>query len=199
VSLVSNPCDNAENNLEIINNKPPNGVKKKFGVCTKQMDYDNRDFAKRFIEWVEMLKILGVDKIHGYNRHVSKDLFKAMTYYEEEGILDINPFLEPFGTVYKLHDWPMRSIERNLLNDCFYRNKNLYEYIAIIDPDEFFMPLIHENWHDLLSNLKNKENQDYFYFSYVWFVHNTSIKDINGIPSHFYMLQHIQVIIFLRF
>jgi Glycosyltransferase family 92/D12 class N6 adenine-specific DNA methyltransferase len=189
VSLVSNPCGKAKNNLKIINNQPPNGIKKEFGVCTKQMNFKNRDFAMRFIEWIEILRIFGVEKIHGYNRHVSKDLFKVMTYYEEKGFLEIKPFLEPFETAF-IMDWPLRAIERNILNDCFYRNKNLYKYIAIIDPDEIIMPLRHENWHEMLSSLREA---DYFYFPYVSFANNLKIRKTDEAPSHLYMLQHIQV------
>jgi hypothetical protein len=195
VSLVTNPCEIAENNLQIIDNQPPTGVKKEFGVCSKQMSFDDRSFVVRFVEWVHLLKVLGVDKIHAYNRHVHPELFKAITYFEDKGFVEIKPFLEPHGTSYELQRWPMRSIERNLLNDCFYRNKNLYKYIAIIDPDEIFMPIIEtdKNWHDLMANFKDAENLDFFFFSYVYFSHNESIAKNNDIPSYLYMMQHTKV------
>lgn len=195
VSLVLKRCENAENNLEIINNQPPDGVKKKFGVCTKQMNYQDREIAVRLIEWVHILRILGVDKIHGYNRHVHPNMFKAMNYFEEKGFAEFKPFLEPHDIVFKPRQWLTRTIEKNLLNDCFYRNKNIYEFIAVLDLDEVIMPVkeTDRNWNDLLGNFKNKEQKDYFFFSYAFFENKTSkIKD-ESVPSHFYMLHHTEV------
>jgi hypothetical protein len=50
VSLTAKPCDNAENNLKIINIQPVDGKMKKFGVCTKQVTYKTPDFTIRFVE-----------------------------------------------------------------------------------------------------------------------------------------------------
>lgn len=97
VSLTSNACDNAENKLIIIDNQPPNGIKKSFGVCSKSLSFENRDFIIRFIEWVELLKILGANKITLFNFHVHSELYEIMNYFQEKGILEVSQFFEPGG------------------------------------------------------------------------------------------------------
>lgn len=183
------------NNLQIINNQPIDGVKKKFGVCTKQLNYPNRDFAIRLIEWVEMLKILGVEKIYGYNRYVHPDIFKVMQYFEEKGVLEVKAFLEPSETPYIVHDWPVRTLELNLLNDCFYRTKNIYKHVAVLDLDEIIMPAKagDRNWHDIVSNIPDSENRDYINVPFFFFPHNDSFSKEQNIPAYLHMLQHVQV------
>jgi hypothetical protein len=193
VSLVTKPCDTAENNLRVIDNQPLDGVQKEFGVCTKQISFKSRNFVFKFVEWVHMLKILGVEKIHGYNRFVHRDTIKAFEYFEQKGWLEIQPFLEPQGSPFELTSWPTRAIERNLLNDCFYRNKNLYKYIAVIDTDEVFMPVGTDirNYSDLIASFGSHEKFDCFQFPYVYF---SMSNESHQIPNHHQMLQFTKVV-----
>ena len=195
VSLTLNPCQLADNNLKIINNHPPNGVQKEFGVCTKQLSYDNRSFTFKFVEWVHLLRILGVEKIFGYNRFVHQDTTKAIKYFEDKGWVEMYPFLEPQGTVFELTSWPTRAIERVLLNDCFYRNFNLFKYIAVIDPDEILMPLKENitNYHDMIKSFPDHKQYDFFFFSYVYFSSNENDFFVQKIPAHHHMLRNVIV------
>jgi Glycosyltransferase family 92 len=113
VSLVPKPCDAAENNLKVIDNQPPNGSKKYFGVCSKQMNYQDKNFAIRLIEWIHLLRILGVEKVHAYNRFVHPDTIKVFKYFEEKDWLEIQPFLEISTTDFALTKTPMPTIEKN--------------------------------------------------------------------------------------
>ena len=38
-------------------------IKKKFAVCVKGLDYPHQDISVRLVEWIEMLNILGADKV----------------------------------------------------------------------------------------------------------------------------------------
>jgi Glycosyltransferase family 92 len=192
VSLVLKACDQAENNLQIINNQPVDGIKKKFGVCTKQLNFLNRNIVIRFIEWIHMLRILGVEKVHGYSRFVHPDLQKAIENFEAKGFLEIKPFMEPSTTLYQLQTAQTRTLELNLLHDCFYRNKGLYKYIAVLDTDEIFMPTNDDlNWHDMIGRIDNADSFDHFYIPYAYFSSDESLQ--TNIPASLYMLQHVEV------
>ena len=64
VSVVENRCDEATNNLRVTYNPLKEGERKnKFAVCVKGLDFPNDDISLRLMEWVEMLNILGADKV----------------------------------------------------------------------------------------------------------------------------------------
>ena len=41
--------------------------KKKFAVCVKGLDFPSEDISVRLVEWIEMLNILGADKVTNNN------------------------------------------------------------------------------------------------------------------------------------
>lgn len=193
VSLVLNRCDNAENNLKIIDNQPRGGVKKEFGVCVKQLTYPNREFIIRFIEWIQMCKILGAEKIHFYNRLVHPELIKIVEYFENQDLVEMLPFLEPTGVSNEyLRTISSFVLEAAVINDCFYRVKNLYKYIAILDPDEMIMPVneSHRSWHDLLQSVP--PSYDFYASRMITFPHLDQ-KPFEGVPQTTYMLYHVEV------
>ena len=64
-SLVQTVCQQGvkpSNNLRIFNRRREDGVKKGIGVCSKSMSYID-DGSKKIIEWIELLRALGADKI----------------------------------------------------------------------------------------------------------------------------------------
>ena len=65
VSLVQTTCQQgvkSTNNLRIFNRRREDGVKKGIGVCSKSLSYID-DGSKKIIEWIELLRALGADKI----------------------------------------------------------------------------------------------------------------------------------------
>lgn len=69
VSLVEKVCDTASNNLRVIYNKPEK--KKDFAVCVKGLDFLHEDLSVRLVEWIELIGLLGADKIFFYELQVS--------------------------------------------------------------------------------------------------------------------------------
>ena len=67
VSLVQSECQKDKkpsNNLRIFNNHREDGVKKGIAVCSKALaQIPQKDNSMRFIEWVELLRALGAEKI----------------------------------------------------------------------------------------------------------------------------------------
>ena len=65
VSLVHTECQQGvkpSNNLRILNRRREDGAKKGIGVCSKSLSYI-QDGSSRIIEWIELLRALGADKI----------------------------------------------------------------------------------------------------------------------------------------
>ena len=77
VSLVEEECETPTNYLNIIYNLPT-GEKAKFAVCVKGMDFPLDDLSVRMVEWLEVLKALGADKIFLYNLDVHPNVKKVL-------------------------------------------------------------------------------------------------------------------------
>lgn len=73
VSLVEKPCNNATNNVRVIYNHSQDGSKKGFAVCVKGLDFLHEDLSVRLVEWIELLHILGADKVFFYQLQVSSN------------------------------------------------------------------------------------------------------------------------------
>ena len=76
VSIVEEDCETPTNYLNIIYNLPT-GEKAKFAVCVKGMDFPLEDLSVRMVEWLEVLKALGADKIFLYNLEVHPNVSKV--------------------------------------------------------------------------------------------------------------------------
>lgn len=83
VSLVEKKCDNATNNLRVIYERPE--VKKDFAVCVKGLDFLHEDLSVRLVEWIELLNILGADKVFFYKLQTHPNITKVLDHYEQEG------------------------------------------------------------------------------------------------------------------
>jgi hypothetical protein len=195
VSVTVNRCDEARNNLMIIDNQPPQGIKKKFGICTKQFTFMKREDTIKFVEWVEIMRLLGAEKIHTFVREFHPELQKIVKYYEKQDFIEALPFKDNSGVSNaRLHVRDSLFLELSVVNDCFYRVKSLYDYVAILDPDEIFLPLkeTDRNWHDLLENFKEFPKTDGYAIRSVMYPPGDE-KLHDSIPEYYYMLQHTQV------
>ena len=76
VSLVQNECEIGTSNLRIIFSKPLKD-KKQFAVCVKGLDFPENDISLKLIEWIELLRILGADKIFFYILSVHRNVEKV--------------------------------------------------------------------------------------------------------------------------
>ena len=81
VSLVQTECQEGvkpTNNLRIFNRRREDGVKRGIGVCSKSLSYID-DGSKKIIEWIELLRALGADKIMLSVLSVHPNVQKVMT------------------------------------------------------------------------------------------------------------------------
>jgi len=209
VSVVEHQCDNATNNLRVIYNKHE-GVKHKFAVCVKGLDFPDDDLSVRLVEWLELLNTLGAHKIFLYNLEVHPNVTKVVDYYVKQGLVDLTPLSLPGyqpnlpGLQHMYLKSKTNNKRQNELipyNDCLYRNMYRYEYIALLDIDEIIMPLKHNNWEELMDevikqSLKVKnETRASYNFRNVYFMDDMLETHEHGhfkdIPPYLHMLQHV--------
>lgn len=74
VSVTEKGCEVATNNLRVSNAVPEK--KGKFAVCVKGLDFLN-DLSVRLVEWIELLGLLGAEKIFFYQLEVHPNISKV--------------------------------------------------------------------------------------------------------------------------
>lgn len=157
--------------------------------------FDKRENGMKFIEWVHLLRILGVDKVYIHVRNIIPELIEILDNLKSKGLLEWTHYKDPLGTAdTKLRTRQHRLLQMNVMNDCFYKVKNLYEYVAIFDPDEVIFPVNEEDrtWDDMFKRLDSSFFIcDAFAAPNAYFPHK-KLKPYDDIPLHNYMLQHVQ-------
>lgn len=163
VSMVERSCDTPSNNLRVIYNKPER--KKDFAVCVKGLDFLHEDLSVRLVEWIELISLLGADKIFFYQLQVHPNVTKILDHYQRLGMVHVTPLTLPGGqpnvpafqhmylTKKTNHK---RQNELIPYNDCLYKHMYEYEYIALLDVDEVIMPVKDATWQDLMKRVMEK-------------------------------------------
>ena len=121
-----------------------NQSRQRFAVCVAA-SYNHRDPIQT-VEWLEMQKLLGADKITIYNHTLDDQSSGVFLHYEKEGLVEFRqstPFWDDNETGLALHWSPT-------INDCYYRNMYNYEKIVILDLDELIIPKKGQTYHELL-------------------------------------------------
>lgn len=163
VSLVEKRCKTATNNLKVIYNKP--NKKKDFAVCVKGLDFLHEDLSVRLVEWIELIGLLGADKIFFYELQVHPNISKVLQYYEQLGRVDITPITLPGGqpNVPSFQHMYLSKKTNNKrqnelipYNDCLYRHMYEYEYLVLLDVDEVIMPVQDATWQELIKRIMPK-------------------------------------------
>ncbi|XP_022244175.1 uncharacterized protein LOC106461494 isoform X1 [Limulus polyphemus] len=211
VSLVQTRCQNPNNNLRIVNNRPPK--KHDFAVCVKGLDFLQEDLSVRLVEWLEVLNILGAKKVFMYELEIHPNISKVLSYYQNKGLVELTPITLPgnqpnipgFRHLYlKSKLTHKRQNEVIPYNDCLYRNIYSYDYLVLLDVDEVIMPVKHTNWRELMAEvvpaalkLKNYTRASYNVRN-VYFLDDLQDGEElhheaheQGIPPYLHMLQHV--------
>ncbi|KAF3424446.1 hypothetical protein E2986_04660 [Frieseomelitta varia] len=206
VSMVEKSCDTPSNNLRVIYNKPER--KKDFAVCVKGLDFLHEDLSVRLVEWIELISLLGADKIFFYQLQVHPNVTKILDHYQRLGMVHVTPLTLPGGqpnvpafqhmylTKKTNHK---RQNELIPYNDCLYKHMYEYEYIALLDVDEVIMPVKDATWQDLMKRVMEKalkirnETRASYNVRNVYFLDDLlhSHGFFKDIPKYMHMLQHV--------
>ncbi|XP_050725350.1 uncharacterized protein LOC127003037 [Eriocheir sinensis] len=208
VSLVEAECDRARNNLRVVHELPPPGEQKRdFAVCVKGLDI-GADISLRIVEWLELLFLLGADKVFMYDLGVHPNVSRVLRHYEAEGRVDLRTLTLPGdqpnarGLVRPFLRAKITSKRQNELipyNDCLYRNKDLYRLVVLLDIDEVIMPRATPDWRQLMRQLAPEamaglgNPYSSYYARHVYFL--DGMQEAHGwtadAPRFMHMLQHL--------
>ena len=219
VSIFENKCAKLRNLLRIDDNyfyHIKHGKKSSFAVCVKGLDFPTEDKSLPLIEWIELLKLLGVSRISFYQYEIHPNISTVLNFYQKEHLVSLETISLP-GPSSNLH-----SLRRTIFqekknvrrqhevipyNDCFYRNMYQYNYIVLLDIDEIILPLHGGTWLTMFQKMQQRfnRNQTYTAFSarHVYFFHQnvyqmsrklnlSSRRIFNLIPNYFHMLKQIE-------
>ena len=139
-----------------------------------------------------MLHILGAEKVHFSHNDVHPEVDHTIKHLNRLKLVETWKYKNPSeienGTLFQ-----DRLYQVNDLTDCFYRVKNLYDYVAVLDFDEVIMPMLSSDktWEDLVTRANFIPFRDVYIASNVYYP-NKPPSPHKGIPEFMYMLQHIQ-------
>jgi hypothetical protein len=216
VSLALDRCAKLTNNLRVINGQP-NGGKGDFAVCVKGLDFLHQDLSVRLVEWLELLRLLGAQKVFLYQLEAHPNITKVLQHYATQGFVELTkltlpgdqPNLPGFRHLYlKNRITAKRQNELIPYNDCLYRNLNTFRYVTLLDIDEVIMPRGHNTWHELMSEVEQLSLKEHNYTRASYNVRNVYFLDDlvgldkstakqheqhrePGIPPYMHMLNHV--------
>lgn len=209
VSLVENPCDRATNNLRVHYDAPPTGGRKEFAVCVKGLDFLHEDLSVRLVEWIELVRLLGADKIFFYELQVHPNITKVLDYYANLGAVTVTPITLPGGQpnlpglqhmYLKKKTTHKRQMELIPYNDCLYRHMYEYRWLALLDIDEVIVPLEDGGWSGLMRRAlplsapaPGKPPRSSYHASNLYFLDSLRHEHgwEEGVPRYMHMLQHV--------
>ncbi|XP_063368866.1 uncharacterized protein LOC134657226 [Cydia amplana] len=207
VSLVEKPCDRATNCLRVHFDEPPDRAQKEFAVCVKGLDFQHEDLSVRLVEWIELVRLLGADKVFFYELQVHPNISKVLAYYRARGIVESTPITLPGGQpnlpglqhmYLKKKTTHKRQMELVPYNDCLYRHMYQYRWLALLDIDEVIVPLQDPDWSSLLKRVMplaapaaGKPPRSSFHASNVYYLDQLQHGWEPGAPRYMHMLQHV--------
>lgn len=73
------------NVVKVINNTPEPGFHKpSIGICVQAFRFATRDVSVRLVEWLEMVKLMGGDKVYFYVFGAIESMRKVLRHYERQ-------------------------------------------------------------------------------------------------------------------
>ncbi|XP_069164308.1 uncharacterized protein [Procambarus clarkii] len=178
VSLVNLPCQPATTLLQVVGakereasayqhgHKPADPTRAVTGwvpaVCGPALYYYHKDFSKRLVEWLEILRAEGFGRVFLYTANVHPNIEKVLNYYVDDGFVQLTrysypppyinePSIQRFWTLVERKK--MFAQENIYFSDCLLRHMHQYRFIAHYDPDELPILLHHHNYTHFLDHL----------------------------------------------
>ena len=104
------------------------------------------DFLK---EWIEYHRIVGVEHFYLYNNESTDEYLKILQPYINEGVVEVKEWPGVHG-----QDWT--PYQRAAYNDCIQKCKGKSRWLAVIDLDEFIVPVQKKTIQAVLKEFDSK-------------------------------------------
>ncbi len=104
-------------------------------ACVKPLHFDYGRTLE-LLEFLELNKLLGVTRFTLYNHTVSREVSCVLRDYADRGEVDLLPWSLNMASQSEIRTEGLFAA----LNDCLYRNMWRYNYLLLIDLDEFVVP-----------------------------------------------------------
>ena len=190
ISIVKKSTIHNPRNILPVKVNPHLQTRKNFTMCLSPIHSLFND-SLQLLEWIELNRILGVQKFFLYVKSVSDDVNRVLKYYNDvESNADVKVL--PWSLPDILCDDVMLHYCGQLaaLNDCLYRNKGHSFYTVSSDLDEFIIPYVQNDytWADMLLRIPDY-SVHLFRNSFVMRDYDTlnSIKGSNSLMTDYSM------------
>ena len=125
-----------------------------FGACVS-ITYWKQD-PHRIVEWLELLRILGVSRVAIYNNSLEYEASRVFQEYDRDGFVEFrqshNFINDPGELTIHMHMSPV-------INDCMYRGMYKFKKIIVTDFDELIIPRTVDNYPDMITAIDQRQNQ----------------------------------------
>ena len=153
VSMTTRPCNTPTIFLPVTW-QPLSHWKKEFAICVP-ISFGTVS-PLELVEWMELVRLLGVSHVHVYNSTLTGDAVKVFDYYQKQGLLSVHP-MPPAVSAFNKKGAKLGSPAS--LNDCMLRNLYTYHYLIFVDFDEVIVPKnTEQNYTGLLKAIHKRHN-----------------------------------------
>ncbi len=112
----------------------------------------------RLVEWMEMMKLLGVNKVAAYNQSADPAATRVLNHYWDQGFLDIWQMDPDYLPAEALGEIRWRAPLS--LTDCLYRYMFHFNRMMPIDVDELIIPRATKTLPDLVDKLDQLDQEN---------------------------------------
>ena len=149
VTVTASPRSDARNRLLVQNREPTELPTRSIGVCVKPLHF-RYDAVTQLVEFVELHRLLGVERFTFYNSSVGPRVDCALRWYAARGGVTVLPWRLGLRSQRDIRTEGMFAA----LNDCLLRALPHSSHVAMIDLDEAIVPRANASLHGLLDVLE---------------------------------------------
>ena len=159
VTVSFGNCTGSNNLLKIHDDSQ--SKKSGIGVCVSRVTHFT-DKSVSLIEWLEMLRILGANKVYIYTFYIHPNISKVLDYYSDLGFVEVTRMSAIGGKSqdgglfywYNQNDYYFDSRNEKVdYNDCFFKYMYRHRFLTILDIDEIIVPSNTRNWAEMLQTI----------------------------------------------